>query len=195
MRRKIFILHEIYGVNHFIKEQVQTYSDENTSVSCISFYSDGLSFSYEQEKQAYEFYMQTVGFDAPLELLSQKILEASQNYNEVVLIGYSVGATLAWRLATLPLHRVICVYGSRIRQYFDILPACPTLVVLPSYESSFDVQILKNALGRIPNVQTKQYQGLHGFMDASNSNYCQRSYLQAHNDIRSFLQARKFQEE
>lgn len=102
MRRKIFILHEIYGVNHFIKEQVQTYSDENTSVSCISFYSDGLSFSYEQEKQAYEFYMQTVGFDAPLELLSQKILAAAQNYNEVVLIGYSVGATLAWRLATLP---------------------------------------------------------------------------------------------
>ncbi|WP_155592572.1 dienelactone hydrolase family protein [Lysinibacillus cavernae] len=191
MKRKIFILHEIYGVNHFIKEQVQAYCDEDTSVSFISLYPEGLSFSYEKEKQAYDYFLQTVGFDTPLELLSQNLLKASENYDEVVLIGYSVGATLAWRLATLPLHRIICVYGSRIRQYLDVIPSCPTLVVLPSYESSFDVHTLKKALVNIENVHTKQYQGLHGFMDAYNSNYCQRSYLQAHGDIKSFLQAEK----
>jgi len=191
MKRKALILHEIYGVNHFIKEQVQVYCDEETAVSLISLYPEGLSFPYEQEKQAYDFFVQTVGFDAPLEFLSQKLLEACENYDEVILIGYSVGATLAWRLTTLPLHRVICVYGSRIRQYLDNIPSCPTLVILPSHESSFDVQLLKKTLASIPNVQIKQYQGLHGFMDASNSNYCQLSYSQALNDIQYFLQASK----
>lgn len=191
MKRKIFILHEIYGVNHFIEEQIQIYSDEDTVVSLISLYPEGLSFPYDQEKQAYDFFLQTVGFDAPLELLSPKILEACENYNEVILIGYSVGATLAWRLTTLPLHRVICVYGSRIRQYLDNIPSCPTLVVLPSHEDSFDIQSLKETLVSIPNVQIKQFQGLHGFMDASNSNYCQLSHSQALNDIQYFLQASK----
>lgn len=195
MKRKIFILHEIYGVNHFIEEQIQVYGNEDTAVSLISLYPAGLSFPYEQEKQAYDFFLQTVGFDAPLELLSQKILEACENYNEIILIGYSVGATLAWRLTTLPLYRVICVYGSRIRQYLDHIPSCPTLVVLPSHEDSFDVQSLKDILASIPNVQIKQYQGLHGFMDASNANYCQMSHSQAHTDIKYFLQTSKIQEE
>ena len=113
-------------------------------------------------------------------------MEACENDDEVILIGYSVGATLAWRLSTLPLHRVICVYGSRIRQYLDNIPSCPTLVVLPSHEDSFDVQSLKDTLASIPNVQVKQFQGLHGFMDASNSNYCQMSHSQALNDIKYF---------
>ena len=55
MKRKVFILHEIYGVNHFIEEQVQVYCDEDTTVSLISLYPEGLSFPYEQEKQAYDF--------------------------------------------------------------------------------------------------------------------------------------------
>lgn len=191
MKRILFILHEIYGVNHFIKEQVRAYCDDNTTTTCISLYPEGLFFPYEQEKQAYDFFVQTVGFDTPIELLSQKLLEACEDYEEVVLIGYSVGATLAWKLATLPLHRIVCVYGSRIRQYMDVIPSCPTLVILPSQESSFDVQTLKEALVSIPNVHMKQYQGLHGFMDAFNPNYCYSSFLQAHNNIKSFLQDNK----
>lgn len=191
MKRMLFILHEIYGVNHFIKEQERAYCDDNTTTTCISFYPEGLSFPHEQEKQAYDFFVQTVGFDTPIELLSQKLLKACEDYEEVVLIGYSVGATLAWRLSALPLHRIVCVYGSRIRQYIDVLPSCPTLVILPSQESSFDVKTLKQALVNIPNVHLKQYQGLHGFMDASNSNYCYSSFLQAQTDIKSFLQDNK----
>ena len=55
MKRKIYILHEDLWVNHFIEEQVQEYGDEDTAVSLISLYPEGLSFPYEQEKQAYDF--------------------------------------------------------------------------------------------------------------------------------------------
>lgn len=186
-RKKIFILHEIYGVNDFIKEQGQTYSDSNTSVECISLYPNGKVFSYNHEKEAYQYFTQEIGFDRPLEQLTLLLLKAKAQYDEVVLIGFSVGATLAWRLSNLPIHRIICIYGSRIRQYLDVHPTCPTLVILPSNERSFDVNEFKKAIERLPFVQTSQLSGQHGFMDRNNSNYFQNSYLQAQSDINHFL--------
>ncbi|MGE7929725.1 dienelactone hydrolase family protein [Lysinibacillus xylanilyticus] len=187
MKRKIFILHEIYGVNDFIKMQAEAYSNANTTVECISLYSDNRIFPYEQEQEAYEYFINEVGFDAPLEKITKIILEARTYYDEVLLIGFSVGATLAWRLSTLPLQGVVCVYGSRIRQYLDVIPSCPTLVILPSHEKSFNVHELKETLDACPSVHTRQYLGQHGFMDFNNPNYHYRSYLQSQTEISQFF--------
>lgn len=188
MKRKIFILHEIYGVNDFIKMQAEAYSNANTTVECISLYSDNRIFPYEQEQEAYEYFINEVGFDAPLEKITKIILEARTHYDEVLLIGFSVGATLAWRLSTLPLQGVVCVYGSRIRQYLDVIPSCPTLVILPSHEKSFNVHELKETFNLFPSVHTRQYLGQHGFMDIHNSNYCYGSYSQTQDEISQFLE-------
>ncbi|MGE7111838.1 dienelactone hydrolase family protein [Lysinibacillus sp. NPDC047702] len=188
MKRKVFILHEIYGINDFIKMQATAYENTNTKVECISLYPENKTFTYKQEQEAYLYFNNNVGFDAPLKLLTHRLLEAKKKYDEVVLIGYSVGATLAWRLSSLPLHRVICVYGSRIRQYLDVIPACPTFVIFPSTESSFNVHEIKETLNQLPTVETKQFIGLHGFMDCYNPNYCYESYLQAHFDIIKFIE-------
>ncbi|MFJ7186545.1 dienelactone hydrolase family protein [Lysinibacillus xylanilyticus] len=187
MKRKIFILHEIYGVNDFIKMQAEAYSNANTTVECISLYSDNRIFPYEQEQEAYEYFINEVGFDAPLEKLTKIILEARTHYDEVLLIGFSVGATLAWRLSTLPLQGVVCVYGSRIRQYLDVIPSCPTLVILPGHEKSFNVHELKETLNAFPSVLTRQYLGQHGFMDFNNPNYHNRSFLQSQTEISQFF--------
>lgn len=188
MKRKVFILHEIYGINDFIKTQAHAYENTNIKVECISLYPENKTFTYEQEQEAYMYFINNVGFDAPLKLLTHKLLEAKKQYDEVMLVGYSVGATLAWRLSSLPIHRVVCVYGSRIRQYLDVIPACPTLVIFPSNESSFNVHEIKETLEQLPAVETKQFIGLHGFMDCYNPNYCHESYLQAHFDILKFLE-------
>lgn len=193
MKRKIFILHEIYGVNDFIKKQAATYSNASTTVECISLYSENTVFTYKQEQEAYEYFINEVGFDAPLKKLSNKLLEARTNYDEVLLIGFSVGATLAWRLSTLPLQGIVCVYGSRIRQYLEVIPSCPTLVILPSHEKSFNVLELKKTLDTLSAVHTKQYNGQHGFMDYYNPNYCHGSFSQAQGDILQFLQIERDQ--
>jgi dienelactone hydrolase len=193
MKRKIFILHEIYGVNEFIKKQAEAYSNANTTVECISLYLENKIFPYEQEQNAYEYFINKVGFDAPLENLTEKLLEARTHYDEVLLIGFSVGATLAWRLSTLPLQGIVCVYGSRIRQYLDVTPSCPTLVILPSHEKSFNVHELKERLDTLSFVQTRQYLGQHGFMDFHNSNYCYESYLQAQAEISQFFEIKRSQ--
>ncbi|MGE8001720.1 dienelactone hydrolase family protein [Lysinibacillus sp. NPDC093190] len=195
MKRKIFILHEIYGVNDFIEMQAGAHSNSNTTVECISLYLNSRIFPYEQEQVAYEFFINEVGFDTPLEKLTEKILEARTLYDEVLLIGFSVGATLAWRLSTLPLHGIVCVYGSRIRQYLDVIPSCPTLVILPSHEKSFNVHELKETLDTLPSVHTRQYLGQHSFMDFNHSNYCYESYLQAQAEISQFLEIKKVKED
>lgn len=187
MQRKVFILHEIYGVNDFIKEQILEFKDEHIEVECIAFYPEGKVFPYVQEEKAYTYFTKEIGFDAPLKQQTQQLKTAIAQYEEVVLIGFSVGATLAWRLSMLPLHRVICVYGSRIRQYLNVQPSCPTLVLLPSYEKSFDVNELKDALQYIHFVQTIQFPGEHGFMDKRNSAFHLESSLQAHAYIKDFL--------
>lgn len=189
LRRKIFILQEIYGLNNFIKEQCTAFKDENTEVESISLYPNNKVFPYSLEKEAYTYFIQEVGFDDPLETISELVFKANEQYDEVILIGFSVGATLAWRLTSLPLHRVICVYGSRIRQYLDVRPNCPTLVLLPSYEKSFHVNDMKKALHDIHFVQTVQFDGEHGFMDRHNPAFHLGSARMAYKCIKNFIKS------
>lgn len=185
--RKIFIIHEIYGVNDFIREQACSFMDKHTEVVCIHLYTDKRSFTYNQEKEAYHYFTNEIGFDAPLEMLITQLNTAIQQYEKVIVIGYSVGATLAWRLAELPLYRVVCIYGSRIRQYDDLQPNCPTLIILPSFEKSFNVEELSHTLKRHPFVQTIQFPGKHGFMDRYNASFDQESAMLAQAFIKNFL--------
>ncbi|MEG0258313.1 MAG: dienelactone hydrolase family protein [Lysinibacillus sp.] len=188
MKKKVFLIHEIYGVNTFIKKQAAAYSDSITTVECISLYPNSLAFSYEQANEAYDYFINNVGFEAPIKHLTKLLTEAIREYEEVVVIGFSVGATLAWKLSTLPLYRVVCIYGSRIRQYVNIQPNCHTLVILPSSEKSFDVNDMKQLLDHIPFVQIAQFPGEHGFMDSNNANYNQTSSIHAQSHILRFLQ-------
>ncbi len=187
MDRKLFILHEIYGVNAFIKDQALIFQEPNTDIDCIALYPNNKIFSYAQEEEAYAYFMNEVGFDAPLETLTKQLMIAIQQYQEVIVIGFSIGATLAWRLSILPLHRVICVYGSRIRQYLDVKPSCPTLVLLPSLEKSFDIHAIKQKLDHIPFVQSIQFAGEHGFIDYYQPAFHQESALAAQRCIKNFL--------
>ncbi|GLC88109.1 hypothetical protein LYSBPC_12360 [Lysinibacillus piscis] len=187
MNKKVFILPEIYGVNDFIHQQASQYQNEYTTVEYVSLSSTTRIFPYTQEEEAYHYFIKEIGFDSPLKELTRRIEEATIIYDAVVVIGFSVGAALAWRLSTLPIQQVICVYGSRIRQYLDTIPSCPTLVILPTEEKSFDVQTLKEALTTIPNTQVRQFSGQHGFMDKNNANYCATSCTQAQSAILHFL--------
>lgn len=71
MDRKLFILHEIYGVNTFIKDQALIFQEPNTDIECIALYPNNKVFSYAQEEEAYAYFMNEVGFDAPLEKLTK----------------------------------------------------------------------------------------------------------------------------
>lgn len=94
-------------------------------------------FRYEQQEEAYRHFSANVGFDPAV--VTTLLHDLRTQYETLIVVGYSVGATLAWLSAASGLcDGVVCYYGSRIRQYLHLAPLCPTLVIVARYEPAFD---------------------------------------------------------
>lgn len=90
----------------------------------------------------------------------------SKEYKEFHIIGFSVGATVAWLCSSHEgVHRVVRFYGSRIQQYLDRVPKCETVLLYGEQEQSFDSKDLKRNLSQYSNVLLKIVEGGHGFAD------------------------------
>lgn len=106
------------------------------------------------------------------------------------VVGYSVGATIAWLCSA---ERGLCdgvvgYYGSRIRQYPDLTPACPVLLFMPREEKSFDVAEVIETLQKKKNVHIRQLSGLHGCCDRDSPKYDKQAYHLALENADTFMQ-------
>jgi dienelactone hydrolase len=84
---------------------------------------------------------------------------------------------------------VIGCYGSRIIDYINRSPACPTLLIFPTKEEAFDVDYLINSLKqkREPLLEIKKFYGFHGFMNPFSQTFNKESADQAFQTISDFL--------
>ncbi|NJJ36525.1 hydrolase [Clostridioides difficile] len=166
----IVILHEIYGANNFIKDVCQKYYKDGYDVFCPELLGDRKVFSYSESQEAYGFFIDNVGFDI-YKQVEKLINDLKSEYKYVLVIGYSVGATIAWRCSEDSLcDGIVCCYGSRIRDYMEVTPKCPTLLVFAKYDS-FDVDSIFCQLSRKQNVQIEILDANHGFIDTYSKNY------------------------
>ena len=111
-----------------------------------------------------------------------------RKYKKVYVLGYSVGATLAWLCSQTGLCDVsIGFYGSRIRDYLEIKPKCPVLLFFPSEEKSFDVDELIPQLNNVSNIQVEKLPGEHGFANRFSRNYNEQSSIRAYKKIQSCI--------
>ncbi len=137
---------------------------------------NGLDMDFECEADAYTYFMQNVGLDVYL----LKLIDVIKFQVGTTLIGFSVGASVVWRLAcqALPgtINHAIGYYGSQIRNYVDLEPTTQTSLIFPKYESHFDVEILKNIVSNKQHVQTIQVSSLHGFMNIHSDNFEPTTY-------------------
>lgn len=81
---------------------------------------------------------------------------------------------------------VIGYYGSRIRDYVEIIPKCPVLLFFPSKDESFDVEKLIGTL-KGGNVDIHILDGRHGFSDSFSKSYCELSDYRAKKLADDFL--------
>ncbi|MGS9169683.1 dienelactone hydrolase family protein, partial [Salmonella enterica subsp. enterica serovar Infantis] len=73
-----------------------------------------------------------VGFDPAV--VTKLLHELRTQYETLIVVGYRVGATLAWLSSASGLcDGVVCYYGSPIRQYLHRAPLCPTQVLIARY--------------------------------------------------------------
>lgn len=181
----IIILHEIYGINQFIDMQCEKYKNWGFRVYCPDFYNK-LSFDYEKADDAYTFFYNNVGLNA-YDFIWNLVDELKSEYEDIYIIGYSVGATLAWRCSENPnCTGIIACYGSRIRDYLNVTPKCPVLLMFAE-KDSFDVTSVMKSLNRIPNTTVTSFPSEHGFLDSYSQHYDALQAKDAEAKIMCFL--------
>lgn len=162
-KRVVILLHEIYGVNHFIEDQGELLEAAGFDVVTPNLLGRD-SFSYDRKREAYNYFKKEIGFDSYIKVnkLVDVLVEA---YEKVFILGFSVGATLAWRCCENPaLSGILAFYGSRIKDFIELSPQCPSLLILSRdehYGSSMGGE----------NLFIKKVKAPHGFMDKYSKSY------------------------
>ncbi|PKR92259.1 hypothetical protein bcere0024_017090 [Bacillus cereus Rock4-18] len=192
MKKKLALVvsHEIYGVNDHMHHVIDHFTSSQIDVFCPNLLQLQQAFHYNNEEKAYQYFMNRIGFDGGKKQIEELIHSLSNRYTHIGLIGFSVGATISWLCSNNPkLDFIIGCYGSRIRDYVHMKPACATLLIFPEKEISFSVSSLTKTLQQQDNplLEIKQLQGEHGFLNPYTEKYNEHSTKQVYNLIDSFL--------
>ncbi|MFE4710229.1 dienelactone hydrolase family protein [Paenibacillus sp. NPDC056722] len=188
----VVVVHEIYGINEHMTNTCQVLSEQLlVDVYCPDLLNVERSFRYDEEKLAYGHFVHNVGFEKAFSQVESLIRQIREQYQAVLVLGFSVGATTAWLCTEEEglCDGVIGYYGSRIRDYTDIDPTCPVLLFFPQEEQSFNVEELSSTLRMKNHVRVEVLGPKHGFSDPGSSHYCQESALKANNEMIEFIKA------
>lgn len=115
----VVVLHEIYGINQHIQMVCKKLSIKGYDVICPNLIGLPKPFNYEAQEEAYQYFINNIGFDSAVQKIKQVIMQAKEKYKYIYLLGYSVGATIAWLCSGEKdmCSGIIGYYGSRIRDY------------------------------------------------------------------------------
>lgn len=181
----VIVLHEIYGINPFIESVCADYRAQGFTVFCPDMLRRK-HFMYSEVSDAYRYFMGEVGLE-PYKNIEQLIGKLKLRYDKVFLVGFSVGAAIAWRCSeNADCDGIVCCYGSRIRDYVQLEPCCPVLLLFAARDS-FDVDGVIERLEGKPNVEIRKFEASHGFMDSFSGNYDRDCARQSKEYIHEFL--------
>ncbi|KEK24691.1 dienelactone hydrolase family protein [Bacillus gaemokensis] len=192
MKNKValIVVHEVYSVNEHMQDVISRFSSSQIDVFCPNLLQLDAPFHYNEEQKAYSHFMKNIGFQCGREQIEEMVTMLSKDYAYIGLIGFSIGATIAWLCSNnLKVNFVIGCYGSRIRDYLQITPTCPTLLIFPESETSFSVSSLITELQNHYSLllQIEQLPGEHGYLNSYTTKYNDQSTKRAYNRIDSFL--------
>ena len=183
----IIVIHEIYGINQHIKNFCDLLSKQHFDVICPNLIEREHPFDYSEEEIAYLHFMEKVGFSNAVLKIKNLLLGVKNVYQKIYIIGFSVGATVAWLCSEEEcLDGVVGYYGSRIRNYKQIVPLCPTILFFPQEEQSFSVDELISNLDK-KNIEIHKFFGQHGFSDPYSTKFNEKSSQNAFNEMLNFL--------
>ncbi|AEG59922.1 dienelactone hydrolase family protein [Desulforamulus ruminis] len=189
----VIVIHEIYGLNKHMATFCNKIAQQQMDVFCPNLLNKNKPFDYRRENKAYSYFIGHVGFKDSVAKITDLNQSLRNQYRSVYVIGFSVGATIAWLCSeNEQWDGVVGYYGSRIRDYMDIKPRCPVLLHFPEQEKSFHVDDLIRTLSQKESTQVLKYEGLHGFADPYSKNYCRASCERAFRQTLHFIKKSTF---
>lgn len=183
----VVVIHEIYGINQHMVSICEKLSLQGFDVICPNLLEREQPFDYAEEKVAYQNFMENVGFSNAVQKIKDILLAFKNEYEKIYIIGFSVGATVAWLCSEEDyLNGIVGYYGSRIRNYIEVVPLIPTILFFPQEEQSFVVDELISILEK-SNIEIHKLNGKHGFSDPYSLNFNAKSAQEAFNKMVSFM--------
>jgi dienelactone hydrolase len=180
----VIVLHEIYGINSFIEDTCAEYHQKGFDVYCPDLLRHS-AFAYQDKEKAYEYFYSKAGLDCTEVIRIAKQL--GEKYEKVYLLGFSVGATIAWRCCEQTVcDGIVCCYGSRIREYLDLQPKCPVLLIFAEHDA-FDTADICRQLSDKLNTEIHMFDACHGFLDRYADCYNEKYTKAAKEYIYAFL--------
>lgn len=181
----IIVIHEIYGINQHMQSFCELLSKQSFDVICPNLLERETPFDYFQEEIAYRNFMENVGFAYAMHKIKDILSDVKDEYEKIFIIGFSVGATVAWLCSDEEcVDGVVGYYGSRIRKYVELTPQCPTMLFFPQEEKSFNVDEL---ISTLENIEIHKFNGKHGFSDPYSPQYNEESAQKAFSEMVNFL--------
>lgn len=167
----VIVLPEIYGINRHIRRVCRKYYAAGYDVFCPNLIGETEPFSYARRQEAYAFFQNNIGDKAYIQL--EKLTERIRSkYKRIILIGFSVGGTIAWVVSESGLYDgVVSYYGSRIRDNLYVQPKCGALLIFADKETSFVPKQIEARLKTKADVAVHILPGSHGFLDSFSENY------------------------
>ncbi|MCL6603738.1 MAG: dienelactone hydrolase family protein [Paenibacillus sp.] len=182
----VIILHEIYGINDHINFFSDMMIKEGFDVLSPNLI-DREPFSYAQEDKAYHYFINEIGFTRALNEVLKIVNLNREKYKHIFIIGFSIGATIAWMSSEYGVDGIIGFYGSRIRNYVEIEPNCATLLFFAMHEKSFNILELEEKLRSKKNTFIEIIEAEHGFMNPYYNTYNFNEYVECIMKCKDFL--------
>lgn len=179
----IILVSDVFGLTPALLE----ISEKLGACTIVDPY-NGQIMGFQNEAEAYSYFVKEIGLDNYL----SSLFESVESIDEpTTLIGFSVGASVIWRLSEKKVNNLIkqafCYYGSQIRNFTQIEPRFKVNLVFPKSEAHFDVEELQDKLSNKANTKTEKVEYLHGFMNFYSNNYNNSGYSKHINLLYSLI--------
>lgn len=165
IQMQIIVATDIHGIHDQLRAQLAVLGEP---IIVSPWTGEGCPYANEQDAVS-EFHRQD-----GLSSYEQKIAQAA-NGEAALLIGFSVGATSLWRYVSGPQcntnSRAVLYYGSRIRDYLELAPLCPTSVYFAEHEPSFNPESIAISVRKSGALCSVISGTRHGFMSPISSHY------------------------
>jgi len=159
MKPVVIIVHEVRGITENLRLLASLLESEGFSVLLPSLYGDNCAGSDGQA--SYDRFFREVGIEKATEMIGE-VIESSASTG-ITLLGFSVGATIAWMHSRNGnVRSVVGFYGSRIRHFQEVEPLADVDLFFCS-ERGFDAEGLIGRLNGKQNVRARLISGEHGF--------------------------------
>lgn len=182
---KLILVSDIWGKTpEFValSEQLKTSLCRNKKLSSdcklelVSPY-DLLQFNefakFDNEQQAYEYFIKHIGLHSYSEQLKQVVAAQTEL---VTVVAFSVGGSALWQISedldiATKVAKAFCFYSSQVRHSLELEPKFPVTYIAPKSEQHFEIGSVVDSLTNKSQVDVIEAEYLHGFMNACSDNF------------------------